>query len=41
MQGYERSLKMLDPRAVGISKISVQTGTSHAASSCRTGRLSR
>ncbi len=29
MQGYERALKTLDPNATGISKISVQTGTSH------------
>jgi len=29
MQGYERALKMLNPNHVGISKISVQTGTSH------------
>ncbi|MHB8646794.1 MAG: class II fructose-bisphosphate aldolase [Thermomicrobiales bacterium] len=29
MRGYERALTTLDPRAVGISKISVQTGTSH------------
>ncbi|HEY7907264.1 MAG TPA: class II D-tagatose-bisphosphate aldolase, non-catalytic subunit, partial [Thermomicrobiales bacterium] len=29
MQGYERALRTLNPEAVGISKISVQTGTSH------------
>ncbi len=29
MQGYERALKILNADAVGISKISVQTGTSH------------
>jgi len=29
MQGYERALATLDQRAVGIAKISVQTGTSH------------
>jgi len=29
MQGYERALKTLTASAVGISKISVQTGTSH------------
>jgi fructose/tagatose bisphosphate aldolase len=29
MQGYNRALETLEPEAVGISKISVQTGTSH------------
>ena len=29
MQGYERALRTLNASAVGISKISVQTGTSH------------
>ena len=29
MRGYTRTLLALNPRAVGISKISVQTGTSH------------
>src|SRR6185437_7885487 len=29
MQGYERALTTLNSEAVGISKISVQTGTSH------------
>ncbi len=27
--GYQRALKGMDPKAVGLSKISIQTGTSH------------
>lgn len=29
MNGYNQALKKIDPQAVGISKISIQTGTSH------------
>jgi fructose/tagatose bisphosphate aldolase len=29
MDGYNQSLKKLDPKAAGLSKISIQTGTSH------------
>jgi len=41
MQGTSGRSECWTPRAVGISKISVQTGTSHGGIVLPTGRLSR